>query len=108
MIYLFSEEQKEILRKNFEILGEEFVFRQAQEEAAEFIVAINHYLRCIKSNGMDKPDAFHEVLKEFVDLVICLVQIYVGGNECDLTGFVSLVAKGIEKTLSKEKIYADS
>ena len=60
--------EQEILKKAVEKFGTEAQLRQLQEECAELIVAVNHYLR-MKTNGMNN------LMEEVVDVKIMIKQI---------------------------------
>lgn len=62
--------EEEIYTEALELFGREAQLRQAQEEAAELIVAINHYLR-------GNPSGFSEILEEITHVKIMLGQLEV-------------------------------
>lgn len=64
------EEQMYILKKNIEHYGQENQLRQFQEELAEAIVAVSHYLR---NNSAENK---HNLLEEIADITIMLNQIH--------------------------------
>lgn len=63
-----KEEMKKVCRQAVGKYGEEAQLRQAQEEAAELIVAINHYLRG-RAFGLD------DLVRELADMHIMMKQL---------------------------------
>lgn len=62
--------EDEIYTEALEMFGRESQLRQAQEEAAELIVAINHYLR-------GNPSGFSEMIEEITHVKIMIGQLEV-------------------------------
>lgn len=82
--------QQEILKKAVEHYGKEAQLRQLQEECAELIVAINHYLR--DKNEKNK----NNLLEEIADISVMFEQLpYILENGDDMERI---------RTIKREKV----
>ena len=67
---------EKLFDKVIEVNGKEKQLRQLQEECAELIVAVNHYLRTLNDKQFaDNTAAFINLIEETADVEIMLAQL---------------------------------
>lgn len=76
LIEILSKSDEEILEDAVEIYGTEAQLRQLQEECAELIVAVNHYLRKHKEkDSYGGTMALMKIIEEVADVEIMIAQL---------------------------------